>query len=48
MFRNRERTKFFDFILPIIPFINSSNSYEILTRKINEIEVKEISDEFIL
>jgi hypothetical protein len=33
MFTDKERTKFFDFILPIIPVINSSNSSEILFKK---------------
>jgi hypothetical protein len=28
MFRNKDRTKFFDFIIPVIPVINSSNSNE--------------------
>ncbi|SEI86983.1 hypothetical protein SAMN04488113_12721 [Alkalibacterium gilvum] len=28
MFLSKDRTKFFDFILPIIPFINPSNSYD--------------------
>ena len=26
MFMNKERTKFFDFIIPVIPVINNSNS----------------------
>lgn len=33
MFTDRERTKFFDFIIPVIPVINSSNSSEILFKK---------------
>ena len=28
MFMNKERTKFFDFIIPVIPVINNSNSKE--------------------
>lgn len=32
MFRDNDRTKFFDFIIPIIPVINSSNSNEILLK----------------
>jgi hypothetical protein len=31
MFRDKDRTKFFDFIIPVIPVINSSNSNEKLT-----------------
>lgn len=34
MFKNGDRTKFFDFILPIIPIINSSNSYNFLAEKL--------------
>lgn len=30
MFENTDRTKFFDFIIPIIPYINSTNSNEIM------------------
>lgn len=33
MFTDKERTKFFDFIIPVIPVINSSNSSEILLKK---------------
>lgn len=34
MFKNEERTKFFDFIIPVIPIINSTNSGEILREKL--------------
>lgn len=34
MFINVERTKFFDFIIPVIPIINSTNSGEILREKL--------------
>ena len=33
MFKDKERTKFFDFIIPVIPVINASNSSEILIEK---------------
>lgn len=33
MFANEERTKFFDFIIPVIPIINSTNSGEKLREK---------------
>ncbi|GAQ16035.1 DNA-binding protein [Myroides odoratimimus] len=36
MFKDKERTKFFDFIIPVIPVINSSNSSEILLKKKKE------------
>lgn len=35
MFTNDERTKFFDFIIPVIPIINSTNSGEILREKLS-------------
>src|SRR6056297_654386 len=36
MFKGKERVKFFDFIIPIIPFINPSNANEQLTTLIND------------
>lgn len=46
MFTDKERTKFFDFIIPVIPVINSSNSSEILFKKRNELQYK-LSDNLI-
>ncbi|WP_313305359.1 hypothetical protein [Empedobacter sp.] len=46
MFTDKERTKFFDFIIPVIPVINSSNSSEILLKKKNEFQYK-LSDNLI-
>jgi hypothetical protein len=46
MFTDKERTKFFDFIIPVIPVINSSNSSEILLKKRNEFQYK-LSDNLI-
>lgn len=40
------RTKFFDLIIPIIPVINTSNSYEQIIKKLKKVEGLEISDEF--
>ncbi|MGJ1432481.1 hypothetical protein ACR79M_13025 [Sphingobacterium spiritivorum] len=36
MFKDKDRTKFFDFIIPVIPVINSSNSNEKLLEIINK------------
>lgn len=46
MFKNEERTKFFDYITTVIPVINSSNSKDILLRKLkaNGFENDGISD----
>lgn len=46
MFTDKERIKFFDFIIPIIPVINSSNSSEIMYRKKKDYKY-EISDALI-
>ena len=47
MFKNEERTKFFDYITTVIPVINPSNSKDILLRKLkdNGFENDGISDE---
>jgi hypothetical protein len=52
IFSDIDRTKFFDFIVPVIPIINSTNSGEILLDKLNS-SVKmgiahEISQSFVL
>lgn len=53
MFDDKDRTKFFDFMIPIIPIINFSNSGEILRKSIQTTikgnkQVREgISEEFI-
>ena len=36
IFTEVDRTKFFDFIIPIVPIINSTNSGEILLKKLDE------------
>ncbi|MFN6945726.1 MAG: hypothetical protein ACK4ND_12335, partial [Cytophagaceae bacterium] len=46
MFTDKDRTKFFDFIIPVIPVINSSNSSEILLKKKNQFQYK-LSDNLI-
>jgi hypothetical protein len=46
IFTSKDRTKFFDFIVPVIPVINSSNSREILVTKRTEYAYK-LSDPFI-
>ena len=44
MFKDKERTKFFDFMIPIIPVINSSNSSEKLLKIIKENHYKVSND----
>ncbi len=52
IFTDTDRTKFFDFIIPVIPIINSTNSGEIFLQKLEESKRKginhEISQGFIL
>lgn len=38
MFDNKSRAKFFDFIVPVIPIINSSNSKEIFLEKLKALQ----------
>lgn len=33
---NKNRTKFFDFIIPIIPIVNSENSYDVLKKEMDK------------
>lgn len=40
LFEDESRTKFFDFIIPVIPFINYSNSKEILGRSIDNMSIE--------
>lgn len=48
LLKNDERTKFFDFIIPVIPVINSSNSGDMLWRELDKKKLTEgISKEFI-
>lgn len=52
IFSKEDRTKFFDFIIPIIPVINSTNSGEILLQRLQEAKEKgiehNISQGFVL
>ena len=48
IFKNEERTKFFDFIIPVIPVMNSTNAGDILIEKFSSIEGHDISTEYIL
>lgn len=36
-----ERTKFFDYIVPVIPFVNASNSGDLFRRKITDLHIPE-------
>lgn len=52
IFSKEDRTKFFDFIIPVIPVINSTNSGEILLQRLQEAKINgsehDISQEFVL
>ena len=48
MFANKDRTKFFDYMLPVIPVINSSNSGEILWKELVSNDLSEgLTESFI-
>ena len=48
VFKDKDRTKFFDLIIPVIPVINSTNSGEKLLEKMRKSNLgDDISDEFI-
>ncbi|MCG7565154.1 ATP-binding protein [Pseudoalteromonas sp. CnMc7-15] len=40
MFANTERTKFFEFIIPVIPIINSSNSIDMVLKQGHRLELE--------
>lgn len=52
IFSREDRTKFFDFIIPVIPVINSTNSGEILLQMLQEADEKgnkhDVSEGFVL
>lgn len=50
LFKDKERTKFFDFIIPVIPTINNTNSFEILRNKLRSAGIDElkITDDFLI
>ncbi|MEO4177773.1 hypothetical protein ABH298_16480 [Acinetobacter pittii] len=52
MFKNKDRSKFFDFIIPIIPIINPTNSYDLIrdnyiNEENNKNSYKNIDDKFL-
>lgn len=48
IFGNSDRTKFFDFIIPVVPVIDSSNSYNKILNHFQKIGIKELfSEEFL-
>lgn len=44
---NKDRTKFFDFIIPIVPVVDSSNSYEKLRTLFSEEEFEKFNKRFL-
>lgn len=48
MFIHNNRVKFFDFIIPVIPIVNSSNSLEMMRRRLNDnMDTDKIEEQFI-
>lgn len=48
MFKSKDRTKFFDFIIPIVPVMDSSNSYQKFLEVFNRLKIKDDFDEKLL
>lgn len=48
IFKSKDRTKFFDFILPVIPVLDSSNSYNQLKKYFDESNIYSIFEEKFL
>lgn len=47
MFVHKNRAKFFDFIIPVVPIINSSNSLDKMQERLNEHNIaKSLNDQF--
>jgi hypothetical protein len=48
VFKGKTRTKFFDSIIPIVPYTNTSNSYPELTKLIKKCQFdKDFGDDFL-
>lgn len=47
IFKGNDRTKFFDFIIPVVPFISSANSIEILQKSFTEKDGVQISPKLL-
>jgi hypothetical protein len=48
MFVHKNRAKFFDFIIPIVPVINASNSLDKMQERLDKIDIKsEVSSQFL-
>lgn len=41
MFKSKDRTKFFDFIIPVVPVMDGSNSYEMLWKMLKNLSISE-------
>ena len=48
IFVSKDRTKFFDFIIPIVPIVDSSNSYDQLINHLKESDVYNLFEEAFL
>lgn len=48
LFESQERTKFFDYIIPIIPVVTASNSYDQLSKILHDMKLhNELGDNFL-
>lgn len=48
LFRGKDRTKFFDLLIPVIPFVSAGNAYDVLYRKLEKAGLREtLQDKFL-
>mgnify|MGYP002612598392 FL=1 len=47
IFSNEDRTKFFDFIIPVVPVINSTNSGDVFRQYLRQMREEDISEAYI-
>ena len=48
LFKGKDRTKFFDLLIPVIPFVSAGNAYDVLYNKLAKAELRQgLQDKFL-
>lgn len=48
LFKGKDRTKFFDLLIPVIPFVSAGNAYDVLHNKLEKARLREgLEDKFL-
>lgn len=48
LFKGKDRTKFFDLLIPVIPFVSAGNAYDVLYKKLEKAGLREeLQDKFL-